>query len=181
MAKQYRPEELAFIYLYYGELTLSEIGGIVGRSVESVQQIGTAMKITREGWTEEEKKYLIENYATEDMVVMMKKLNRPYKAITYFANRMKLKRNNIINNYRVGNSYNGIKRFDRVLSRKPIKVIHVSTAAEKKPVKEDKVLQLKPFSAVNKKAVRINRKMFVYVPADASPETIDTIIRKFSK
>ncbi len=182
--RYYSPAEETFILEnYHKQLTCQAIADALGRTVDAIQHKAMMMGLTSKGWTEEQKKYLADNYEKADMTAMMKHLDKKAKAISAKAFRMGLHRDLSVNNFRSGRSYNGTKRNERPAPIKTIqpKVIQVLGHVNKPAKPRSKTFATIPFSLDGKMWLHIDRRTHICVPADASPEQLQKIISRYKK
>lgn len=86
--------------------SLAEISKELGRSTQAIEQKARSLglKCIR-FFSEEEDRYIIENYPEGDVLEIAETLNRPYNAIPKRAHRLKIKRNKLINKKSLGYLY----------------------------------------------------------------------------
>lgn len=117
-------------------------------------------------WSKEDKEYLAANYHNTPMDLLVKYLKREASKIRSIANKMKI----------TGRRY-GLDK-----PKNPIQEKKQSSATEKNQQRWDKkVFPTTTFSSSGKKAVRVDRKTFVYVPITATDKEVESIVNRYRK
>ncbi|MGQ0738258.1 MAG: hypothetical protein ACT4OJ_04290 [Bacteroidota bacterium] len=179
--KPYSINEEQFILDNYRKMTCDEIGKHLSRSGPAIQHKARELGITREAWSDDEKRYLKRHYENTDMVVLMRELKRPYKSITTMANRMGLKRDLSVNCFYADRSFNGPKRSERPKPARP--VIHVQKEKTKSlsRKKVEAKMASRPLNLQEKHPVRIDHKTVIYLSNSMSQEEASRVIKKYQR